>query len=101
VLWHIAGQSIDFRHVQESIPPYTVNQLGIFAELDFCLPGSAAPRRPGILDGLPMQNAHGHMVFPLKVFAITVAQLLKLLDGDELHVAGVCKLMVAQNCKAR
>jgi hypothetical protein len=39
-----------------------------------------------------MQNASGDLLFAIEGFTITVAQLLELLDRDELDLDGVRKL---------
>jgi hypothetical protein len=50
-------------------------------------------RHKGIHVGLPMQKANGNMVFAAEDFTIAVAQLLELLDRDELDRDGVRRLI--------
>ena len=48
-------------------------------------------RLQGILVGFPLQNAKGDLLFAVEGFTITTAQLLALLDRDELDLDGVRK----------
>ena len=52
-------------------------------------------RLQGILVGLPMQDAKGVLLFTVEGFTITTAQLLALLDRNELDVDGVRKIIGA------
>jgi hypothetical protein len=48
-------------------------------------------RRKGIVVGLPMQNPRGVLLFAVEGFTISTAQLLTLLDRDELNLDAVRK----------
>jgi hypothetical protein len=53
-------------------------------------------RRKGVVVGLPMQNASGVLLFAVEGFTITAAQLLTLLDQDQLDLDAVRKISGAQ-----
>jgi hypothetical protein len=50
-------------------------------------------RQRGIRVGLPMQTANGEMIFPVDDNTISAAQILELLDKDELDGDGVRKFL--------
>lgn len=50
-------------------------------------------RQRGIRVGLPMQMANGEMIFPVDDTTISAAQILELLDKDELYIEGIRKLL--------
>ena len=58
-------------------------------------------RLQGILVGLPMQDAKGVLLFAVEGFSITTAQLLALLDRNELDVDGVRKIVGRSQVRIR
>lgn len=50
-------------------------------------------RERGIRVGLPMQTANGEMIFPVDDTTISAAQILELLDDDQLDREGIRKLL--------
>ena len=52
-------------------------------------------RLQGILVGLPIQDAKGFLFFAVEGFTISTAQLLALLDRNELDLDGVRKIIGA------
>jgi hypothetical protein len=55
-----------------------------------------AMRRMGIRVSLPHQTADGVMFFQLDDYTLTVAQILELLDQNQLNRDGIRALTVAQ-----
>ena len=69
---------------------------------DFCeRPGDIVSavrslRRAGMRVGLPYQTAEGVMFFQLDDYTLTVAQILELLDKNQLDRDGIRALVEAQ-----